>query len=203
MPPGSPAALPGWLRPAILALAAVLLLACFSTEVADSDTWLHLETGKYVVEHHRIPNPDPFSFTTYLGKALPIGAFVPFRPKRAGIGTAGDRRGLRTGRAENPQFQQRCCSSVAGQPGFQGVAQLITQPAGHMAPLAEGLLQRRQGLGNLGKAVSPDDPQGGGKNLAGAVVQNDQHGGLVRCVRPRFNPGNNATNSCISTISTP
>ena len=48
-----------WLRPAILALAAVLLLACFSTEVADSDTWLHLETGKYVVEHHRIPNPDP------------------------------------------------------------------------------------------------------------------------------------------------
>jgi hypothetical protein len=46
-------------------------MACFSTEVADSDTWLHLETGKYVVQHHRIPNPDPFSFTTYLGKALP------------------------------------------------------------------------------------------------------------------------------------
>ena len=67
----SPAALPAWLRPAILALAAVLLLACFSTEVADSDTWFHLQTGKYVVEHHRIPNPDPFSFTTYLGKALP------------------------------------------------------------------------------------------------------------------------------------
>ena len=71
MPSGSPAALPAWLRPAILGLAAILLLACFSTEVADSDTWLHLETGKYVVEHHRIPNPDPFSFTTYLGKALP------------------------------------------------------------------------------------------------------------------------------------
>jgi hypothetical protein len=46
-------------------------MACFSTEVADSDTWLHLETGKYVVEHQRIPNPDPFSFTTYLGRALP------------------------------------------------------------------------------------------------------------------------------------
>ena len=67
----SPAALPAWLRPAILALAGVLLLTCFSTEVADSDTWLHLETGKYVVEHRRIPVPDPFSFTTYLGKALP------------------------------------------------------------------------------------------------------------------------------------
>ena len=71
MPPSPPAAPPAWLRPAILSLAAVLLMACFSTEVADSDTWLHLETGKYVVEHHRIPNPDPFGFTTYLGKALP------------------------------------------------------------------------------------------------------------------------------------
>jgi len=65
------AALPTWLRPAILALAAILPMACFSTEVADSDTWLHLETGKYVVEHHQIPNPDPFSFTTYLGTPLP------------------------------------------------------------------------------------------------------------------------------------
>ena len=46
-------------------------MACFSTEVADSDTWLHLETGKYLVEHHQIPIPDPFSFTTYLGKPLP------------------------------------------------------------------------------------------------------------------------------------
>src|ERR1039457_681710 len=71
MPSSPPAVLPAWLRPAILALAAILLMACFSTEVADSDTWLHLETGKYVVEHHQIPIPDPFSFTTYLGKPLP------------------------------------------------------------------------------------------------------------------------------------
>jgi hypothetical protein len=71
MPSSPPAARPAWLRPAILALAAILLMACFSTEVADSDTWLHLETGKYVVEHHRIPIPDPFSFTTYLGTPLP------------------------------------------------------------------------------------------------------------------------------------
>jgi hypothetical protein len=71
LPPSPPAALPTWLRPAILALAAILLMACFSTKVADSDTWLHLETGKYVAQHHRIPNPDPFSFTTYLGKPLP------------------------------------------------------------------------------------------------------------------------------------
>jgi hypothetical protein len=62
---------PAWLRPAILVLFAILLMACFSTEVTDSDTWLHLETGKYVVEHHRIPIPDPFSFTTYLGNPRP------------------------------------------------------------------------------------------------------------------------------------
>src|SRR4249920_657158 len=71
MPSRFPAASPAWLRPAILALSAILLLSCFSTEVSDSDTWLHLETGKYIVEHHRIPNPDPFSFATYLGTPLP------------------------------------------------------------------------------------------------------------------------------------
>ena len=68
----NPAPISGrWLRPAILALAAILLMACFSTEVADSDTFWHLQTGKYLVEHHQIPIPDPFSFTTYLGKPLP------------------------------------------------------------------------------------------------------------------------------------
>jgi hypothetical protein len=71
MPSSSPAAPPAWLRPAILALFAILLMACFSTEVADSDTFWHLETGKYLVEHHRFPLPDPFSFTTYLGTPQP------------------------------------------------------------------------------------------------------------------------------------
>jgi hypothetical protein len=54
-----------------LALAAILLMACFSTEVADSDTFWHLETGKYLVERRQLPIPDPFSFTTYLGTPLP------------------------------------------------------------------------------------------------------------------------------------
>src|SRR4029453_3844205 len=72
-----PAALPAWLRPAILALAAMLLMACFSTEVADSDTWLHLETGKYVVENHKIPIPDPFSFPPYPANPLPGEETVP------------------------------------------------------------------------------------------------------------------------------
>src|SRR5260370_10944122 len=61
-----------WLRPAIVALAAILLMACFSTEVADSDTFWHLQTGKYLLERHQLPIRDPFSFTTYLGKPLPM-----------------------------------------------------------------------------------------------------------------------------------
>ena len=71
MPSSPPAALPTWLRPAILVLSAILLMACFSTEVTDSDSFWHLATGKYLVEHHQLPVPDPFSFTTYMGKPLP------------------------------------------------------------------------------------------------------------------------------------
>ena len=67
MAPGTPT----WLRPAIVALAAFLLMACFSTEVADSDTYWHLMTGQYLVSQHKLPVPDPFSFTTYLGTPLP------------------------------------------------------------------------------------------------------------------------------------
>ncbi len=58
-------------RKAIVALAALLLMACFSTEVADSDSFWHLKTGKYLVEQHKLPLPDPFSFTTYLGTPMP------------------------------------------------------------------------------------------------------------------------------------
>ena len=63
-----PLTAPAWLRPAILALSALLLMAWSSTEVADPDTWWHLKTGQYLVEHHRLPVPDPFAFTTYLGR---------------------------------------------------------------------------------------------------------------------------------------
>ena len=48
---------PAWLRPAIVALAAFLLIACFSTEVADSDTFWHLKTGQCLVEQHKLPLP--------------------------------------------------------------------------------------------------------------------------------------------------
>src|ERR1039458_9506541 len=71
MPSSPPAALPNWLRPAIVALAAILLMSCFSTEGADSDTFWHLETGQYAAEHHRISIPHPLSVKTDLGTPLP------------------------------------------------------------------------------------------------------------------------------------
>ena len=64
----SAVAIPGWLRPAILAAVALLMLAAFSGEVSDSDTWWHLKTGQFLLERHALPVPDPFAFTTYTGK---------------------------------------------------------------------------------------------------------------------------------------
>lgn len=59
---------PRWLRIGTLALAAVAMLAWFSPASGDNDAWWHLKTGQYIVEHHRLPVPDPFSYTTYMGK---------------------------------------------------------------------------------------------------------------------------------------
>jgi len=59
---------PSWLRPVILAMAALVLLGWFSTESADSDTWWHLKTGEYILRNHALPVPDPFSYTAYMGK---------------------------------------------------------------------------------------------------------------------------------------
>ena len=59
---------PRWLRPAVLALAALALFCMFSAAVGDADTWFHLRTGAYVVQNHKLPDPDPFSWTTYKGQ---------------------------------------------------------------------------------------------------------------------------------------
>lgn len=56
--------LPRWVAPALIALAGVLLMGLFSTEFADTDAWWHLATGRYIVTQHRLPVPDPFSYTT-------------------------------------------------------------------------------------------------------------------------------------------
>ena len=41
----------------------------FTTEFADTDAWWQLKTGEYIAHHRKLPVPDPFSFTAYLGKA--------------------------------------------------------------------------------------------------------------------------------------
>jgi len=48
----------------VLALAGLFLLGLFSTELADSDAWWHLASGRYVAETHHLPAPDPFAYTT-------------------------------------------------------------------------------------------------------------------------------------------
>src|SRR5258708_6473450 len=55
---------PAWLRPAVLILSAICLLGLFSTEAHDTDFWWHLKTGEYIVQHHALPVPDPFAYTT-------------------------------------------------------------------------------------------------------------------------------------------
>lgn len=71
--PKRPAANRSWLRVLILVLSGVYLLCAFSGESADSDTWWHLAAGKYIWQNHRLPVPDPFSFTTDMGKPVYSG----------------------------------------------------------------------------------------------------------------------------------
>src|SRR5262249_16753153 len=69
-----PASAPTWLRGVVWALAAIALIAWFSSASSDSDTWWTLRIGQYIAQHHQLPVPDPFSFTTYLGNAGPAQA---------------------------------------------------------------------------------------------------------------------------------
>ena len=67
-PPAKPA--PAWLRPLVLALTALALFSLFSAASGDADTWFHLRTGAYVVQNHKLPVPDPFSWTTNMGQPV-------------------------------------------------------------------------------------------------------------------------------------
>jgi hypothetical protein len=51
----------------------LLLLCWLSRGTADADLWWHLKTGQFVLSQHRLPVPDPFAWTTYLGKPLYAG----------------------------------------------------------------------------------------------------------------------------------
>src|SRR5271169_155401 len=58
---------PAWLRFVVMGLAALLLIGLFSTQADDSDLWWHLKTGQYILQHHALPSPDPFSYTSNAG----------------------------------------------------------------------------------------------------------------------------------------
>jgi hypothetical protein len=62
--PPPPAPFARWATPVLLALSALFLIGLFSTEFADTDAWWHLATGRFIATQHRLPDPDPFAFTT-------------------------------------------------------------------------------------------------------------------------------------------
>ncbi len=68
-----PASAPGWLRPALMGLTALLLLTWFTGEIADTDIWLHLKTGQHTLKTHSLTVPDPFSYTSNMGAAASPG----------------------------------------------------------------------------------------------------------------------------------
>ncbi|MBZ5624617.1 MAG: hypothetical protein LAQ69_38835 [Acidobacteriia bacterium] len=56
--------MPLWFRPLMLVLSAALLIGWFSPDISDGDTWWLLKTGRYIVQNHSLPVPDPFAYTT-------------------------------------------------------------------------------------------------------------------------------------------
>jgi hypothetical protein len=69
-----PAPAPAWTRPLLLTLTALLLLTWFTGEIADTDIWLHLMTGRHTLEHRALTVPDPFSYTSNLASGSPTEA---------------------------------------------------------------------------------------------------------------------------------
>lgn len=53
-----------WLRTWAVLFTAALLTAIFAGPIADTDFWWHLKTGQWIAQNHRLPLPDPFSYTT-------------------------------------------------------------------------------------------------------------------------------------------
>jgi hypothetical protein len=67
---------PAGLRAATIGLAALVLIGLFSTQIDDYDFWWHLKTGQYILQHHALPVPDPFSYTTDAGVPAYAGELV-------------------------------------------------------------------------------------------------------------------------------
>ena len=64
---------PDLLRYVVLALAAFCLLGIFSTAISEPDFWWNLKSGEYIVQHHSLPVPDPFAYTTAIVAAAHPG----------------------------------------------------------------------------------------------------------------------------------
>ena len=64
------------LQAAAIFLTAVCLIGLLSAEIGDTDFWWHLKTGQYITEHHALPVPDPFAYTTSLAPASAAGQQV-------------------------------------------------------------------------------------------------------------------------------
>ncbi|MEZ5392430.1 MAG: hypothetical protein R2724_06015 [Bryobacterales bacterium] len=45
-----------------------MLFGSFATEIADTDFWWNLATGRYIAQEHELPVPDPFSYTSDRGE---------------------------------------------------------------------------------------------------------------------------------------
>jgi hypothetical protein len=68
--PAPVAAPSGSVRYLVIALTVFALFAMFTEESGDADTWFHLRTGQWMLANHTLPIPDPFAWTTYMGKPV-------------------------------------------------------------------------------------------------------------------------------------
>ena len=66
-------------RAVSLMAAAILLLALFTSEIRDTDIWLHLKTGEHTLDARALTAPDPFSYTTAMGAPAYAGEAITRR----------------------------------------------------------------------------------------------------------------------------
>ena len=113
------------------------------------------------------------------GEAGGIGAFIPFRHQRPGMGPACGRRQIGGRRRKHPQAQQGHAGGMACQPPLQRRPQLVSQPARHKVTLIQRRLNGRQRGRNLAGRIRPyhrqrvaEDPSG---TLGATVIEDYQH----------------------------
>ena len=63
----------------MLAGAVILLVCLFSGEVRDTDVWMHLRSGQFILENRALAVPDPFSYTSSMGSERYPGELITRR----------------------------------------------------------------------------------------------------------------------------